>query len=288
MRLELGTVQFGMDYGVNNRSGIVEPEDVKYILDFAKQHDILNLDTATAYGRSETVLGEIGVNDWKIITKIGELNAMDALNEIELQVAQSLQRLNVNSLYGLLLHRPLELKKPYGDILYEGLLSLKKRGLIEKIGVSVYETSELVELYKKFAFDIVQLPFNVLDNRFLVSGVLDKLKDKGVEIHARSVFMQGLLLMDDEQRPAKFDQWTAIWQQWSEWLNKEKLSKVQGCLAYIKQFSQIDYVVVGVDSYQQIFQIVTDFECDYQNVNFDNLPKVQDPMLLNPSNWSSL
>lgn len=288
MRLELGTVQFGMDYGVNNISGMVVPADVRHILDFAKQHDIINLDTATAYGKSESVLGEIGVGDWKIITKIGELNAMDALKEIELQVAQSLQRLNVNSLYGLLLHRPLELKKPYGDILYKGLLSLKQRGLVEKIGISVYETSELVKLCKQFDFDIVQLPFNVLDNRFLVSGALDELKAKDVEIHARSVFMQGLLLMSDEQRPAKFDQWTEIWQQWSEWLSKEKLSRVQGCLAYIKQFSQIDYVVVGVDSYQQLVQIVTGFERNYKGVDFNGLPKVNDQVLLNPSMWSSL
>ncbi|WP_336933539.1 aldo/keto reductase [Acinetobacter bereziniae] len=288
MKLELGTVQFGLDYGVNNVSGRISDIEARNIIDYAYENSILTLDTAIAYGQSEEVLGNLDVSKFKVISKIGAVGPANVKSTVENMIQSSTERLRVNKLYGLLLHRPDDLHSLYGNELYETLRKLKKEGLIEKIGVSIYTPDELDLIVNKYEIDIVQVPFNVLDQRLVVQGWLDRLSQNKIEIHVRSVFMQGLLLMNHQSRPDKFKKWSNEWNLWNNWLNRENLTALQGCLAYIKQFNQIDQIIVGVDNLNQLKAINEAFVKSYDHINFNGLPHVRDEELLNPSKWSNL
>lgn len=288
MKLALGTVQFGLDYGVANNSGRVTSEKASSILDRAQQAGIATLDTAIAYGDSESVLGSIGVKHWRVVTKLPAVpkGCKDINVWVREQVAGSIARLNVERLYGLLLHRPSELLENNGFSLFASMQDLKSEGLVDKIGVSVYGSNELGLLFDKFNFDLVQAPLNILDRSLVVSGWADRLKQAGVEVHTRSAFLQGLLLMPHHARPMKFNVWSEVWDEWDRWLTETDLSPLQACLRYANSLDCIDRVVVGVDSVDQLNQII-----DATIGELPSLPLfkyMRDERLVNPATWSGL
>ncbi|MBL0356343.1 MAG: aldo/keto reductase [Chitinophagaceae bacterium] len=192
MKLGLGTVQFGMHYGIANTTGRTATEEVKLILSLALQNGMNILDTASGYGDAEKVLGETGVDGFKIISKF--LPA-DTEVELEKQLATSLNNLKVKRLYGYLAHRPQDLLVNIWQWKY--LQEQKVNGVIEKIGFSLNEPSELHQLLSEdFIPDLVQVPYNFLDRRF--EKDLVELKRKGTEIHVRSAFLQGLFFTDTD------------------------------------------------------------------------------------------
>ena len=203
--LALGTVQFGLQYGVANQRGKVAAQEVRAILEFARRAGLDMLDTAVAYGESEALLGQIGVSDWQVISKLPAVpvGCGDVERWVRDSVADSLARLNVARLYGLLLHRPGQLLDSIGGQLYAALRRLTVDGVVGKIGVSIYDPGELDRLCDHFAFDLVQAPFNILDSRLVQTGWLSRLRRGGTELHVRSVFLQGLLLMRPTDRPLK-------------------------------------------------------------------------------------
>lgn len=288
MKLALGTAQFGMSYGVANTNGQVNQNDVGQILRRANQAGIDTLDTAMAYGDSECVLGAAGIDGWKTVTKLSPLpeGCQDVSSWVRTQVQGSLKRLGLNSLYGLLLHQPSQLLTSNGRELYCSLQALKQDGLVAKVGLSVYGPSELDDLYVQYPVDMVQAPLNILDQSLVSSGWAERLKQDGVEIHTRSAFLQGLLLMPKENRPAKFKPWTSLWEEWDRWLDESQLSPLQACLHFTTNFECVDKVIVGVDSLAQLFQIV---EASQSRVpNMPEFKSLKDDRLLNPSLWSQL
>src|SRR5208337_5188456 len=128
---------------------------------------------------------------------------------------------------------------------------VKESGQVKKIGVSVYRPNELALLCPRYRFDLVQVPFNIVDRRLHTTGWLDRLKDWGIETHARSPFLQGLLLMPEADIPVEFSSWSDLWRRWHEWLLSANVSAVEACLAFPLSFPAIDRVVVGVDSVRQ-------------------------------------
>jgi len=287
-RLALGTVQFGLPYGVANQGGQVSEQEVHNILRLARQSGMNTLDTAAGYGVSEQVLGTIGVEDWRVITKVPPLpeNCGDVSRWIHDVVTESLEKLRFSKLNGLLLHRPLELLQPSGKAIYRQLVSLKEEGLVEKIGFSVYSPNDLDALWDDFRPDLVQVPFNAFDRRIETSGWLQKMHQAKVEIHSRSVFLQGLLLMDDKARPEKFNRWDDLWCNWQGWLNENDLSPLQGALAFVKSQVEIDRIVVGVDSSLQLEEILAAAQVPTHRAS-DNLAS-EDTNLIDPSQWNSL
>lgn len=287
-RLALGTVQFGMSYGIANQTGQVSRVEAKSILQLASINGIDTLDTAIAYGDSETCLGALGVNDYKIVTKLPALPS-DCANInawVRQQVRASITRLGVTGLYGLLLHCSEQLLGLNGTALYKALQILKDNGQVQKIGISIYSPTELATLTQQYRFDLVQAPFNLIDHRLFNTGWLQRLKDADVEIHTRSAFLQGLLLMDKTTRPAKFSQWNGLWDKWHQWLADHDVSAVQACLAFPLSFPEIDKVVVGADSVSQLAQIVS----AANSQNNGDLPDLQctDQNLINPAYWPLL
>ena len=257
MRLALGTVQFGLDYGIANAQGQVAPSEVASILALAQQMGISTLDTAINYGQSESVLGQCGIAEWQVVTKLPALpeSVEDVADWVQTHMRQSLARLGVVSVHAVLLHRPQDLLGAQGRALLTGLKDLQLQGLAAKTGISVYSPDELDSFYALHHFDLVQAPFSILDQRLLVSGWLTKLHDMGVEVHTRSSFLQGLLLMQPTQRPQKFQRWQAVWQCWEDWLASQGMTALQACLRYPLSLPAIDKVVIGVDSAMHLQQI---------------------------------
>ena len=286
-KLAIGTAQFGLSYGISNTDGQTPPTEARAILDLAKQAGIHEIDTAIAYGDSERVLGELGVTGWQVITKLPRLpDSCDSILEwVQAQIDGSRQRLRLDRIAGLLLHSPTQLLGPSGQELYRALLSLKTAGLVEKIGISIYGPDELDALPGHMKLDIVQAPANVLDTRMRQSGWVARLKEAGCEFHARSVFLQGLLLMRQADRPDRFQRWQPLWQTWDTWLATHGLSALQACIRYAVQASEADRIVVGIANAKQLSEIL-----EAMNGPAVELPAAlhtDDLALLNPASWGS-
>ena len=283
MKLGLGTAQFGQVYGVANAGEAVTDDVASAILAFAARHDIDLVDTAADYGSCETMLGRLGIDAFSVVTKLPGLpvDVKDVSAWVSDCVGRSQQRLGVESLYGLLLHRPGELLDGKGEALYEALAREKKAGRIGKFGVSVYSPGELETITRRFHVDLVQLPCNVLDRRFLDSGCLDMLSAANVEIHVRSAFLQGLLLMN--QLPDYFDRWREVFRTWHSWLTDNGVDPVDACLTFLKTLPGVDRIVVGATSVAQLEHITTSF---YKSADY-RLPDIGSPdeALVNPSKW---
>lgn len=285
MKLALGTVQFGLDYGINNRQGQVSIDQAKAILEYAAANGVNTLDTAIAYGDSEQRLGNIGVENWRVVSKLPPVPEgwHDMLQWVKDSVKESLHRLKIKNLYGLLLHRPQQLLERDGDRLYHALQQLKNDGLIHKIGISIYDPSELDALCPRYHLEIVQAPFNILDRRLIDTGWLSRLVEQDTEVHVRSVFLQGLLLMQPTECLKKFVRWEPLWNRWQEWLSDTGLTPVQACLRFVLAQPQIDRVIVGVDSLAQIKEIIRAANGDLQDVPSEL--QCDDIGLINPANW---
>jgi aryl-alcohol dehydrogenase-like predicted oxidoreductase len=288
LKLALGTAQFGLDYGVANTSGRITAQEANAILHRAQACGLDTLDTAIAYGDSEAVLGQLGVNHWKTITKLSAVpeDCKDISQWVHDQIQQSITRLGVRQLHGVLLHRPAQLFEKMGPALYCALQSIKAQGMTRKIGVSVYRLAEIDSLFNAFSLDLVQAPLSILDRSLVESGWASRLHDTGIEVHSRSAFLQGLLLMPPSKRPAKFNRWVDVWNVWDRWLAREGLTAVQACLRYVTHVSAIDRVVVGVDTVEQLNQIVEAAEG-----RLPSLPEfhtLQDTRLINPASWDHL
>ncbi|MBZ0097191.1 MAG: aldo/keto reductase [Sulfuricella sp.] len=287
-RLALGTAQFGLPYGVANQDGQVTRSAAKAMLQLAAENGIDTLDTAIAYGESETCLGEVGTQGFKLVTKLPAVpdSCADVSGWVQEQVAASLARLGVNAVYGLLLHRPEQLLGTDGKTLYQTLQGLKETGQVQKVGVSIYAPNELEVLTPQYRFDLVQAPFNLVDRRLHTSGWLQRLKGDGVEIHVRSVFLQGLLLMDLAERPEIFNRWQPLWGQWHRWLDDVALTPLQACLGFALAQAEIDRIVVGVDNLKHLQDIVASLKPI--TIEFPKCLENADLALINPSKWSKL
>ena len=289
-KIALGTVQFGMDYGINSISGQVLPAETKDILNYAYRQNIDLLDTAPAYGNSEQVLGKCNSHEFKIVTKTRHFDCLEIGNReaqlLDSDFSQSLTDLKKDRVYGVLFHNANDLLKHGSDKLFNRLNDFKQAGKIKKIGVSIYNHEQLQSIIDNFDIDLVQLPFNILDRRLVDSGMFRILQDRDVEIHARSVFLQGLLLMAEQSRPGKFKRWGALWRIWHEWLNDNQLTALEAAIRYAISIPEISKVLVGVDTVDQLEEIVLaspGILPDIPGEMFTN-----DADLLNPSNWEEL
>lgn len=287
MKVALGTVQFGIPYGIANSNGQVEKLQVKNILDYARSFGIDTIDTAIAYGTSEQCLGEIGVDDYQVITKLPEVpdDCGNLRTWVEKHVKRSLDTLKIETLSGLLLHRPCQLLDKDKKDLWSLLLHLKNNGTVKKIGFSIYTPDELDNLWGSFKPDLVQAPYNVFDRRLETSGWLQRMSEENVEVHIRSIFLQGLLLMDKDNRPEKFNKWSALWSDWGNWLKENNSTPVQAAVSFALSDSRISRVVIGTDSLNQFKDVISAAE------NIGQFPEsfhIKDTRLLNPSEWGSL
>jgi len=277
-KLALGTVQFGLDYGVTNHDGQVAIDKVKTILNYAKDNGIDTLDTAAGYGNSEQVLGEVGVNDYQVVTKTSSLK--NGVDEVIKSFYQSLNNLNIGQVDGLLIHDINEVKDKEFNGLFKQLNELKRQGLVNKTGFSTYTPEQVDLLLENFDFDLIQVPFNVFDDRLVQGGQLQVLKSKGVEIHARSVFLQGVLLSFDSLTEY-FSTWKEQFSEYQTVVKKSELSLLEYALKFALNTQEIDKVLVGVNNEQQLREIIQ----SAQKQGSSSAYPIDDMTLLNPSFW---
>ncbi len=260
-KIGLGTVQFGLNYGINNSVGQVEGEEVKRILQKAQEVGIQTLDTARAYGNSEKVLGEYisNVDFFEIVSKFSK-----SPNEI----LNSLQFLKAEKLYGYLFHSfSVFLESPS---FFDSLLQLKKEQKVDKIGFSLYYPHELEKLFdQNIVFDLVQIPYNIFDRRF--EYLFPELKKRNIEVHVRSIFLQGLFFMPPEKLSAHFDDIKSKLRKLQLQAKEMQLSLATLPLYFVLQNSDIDKAILGVSSVrdlQENLKVVAHFDA-IQKLNLD-------------------
>lgn len=285
----LGTAQFGLDYGVANRDGRVAPAAAAEILALAKRSGISILDTAPSYGVAENVLGQLAGDDrdFDFITKTlpagSESLDDEVLTRIERAFADSLHVLRRERVAGILVHHAEDLLKPGGDRLFERLQTWQDKGRVDKIGVSVYERAELEAIFERYPLNLVQLPLNVFDQRLHGEGVLAELSRRGVEIHVRSVFLQGLLLMDEALLPAYFAPWRDHLRRFHDACREMGATPLAACLAFVRRLGGVTGIVTGVVSVAQLQQCLDAWQ---QDVLLDwSAFAVRDPGLVDPRRW---
>lgn len=274
-KLVLGTVQFGLQYGVNS-AGRPGEEAVMHILEEAAKGGITTLDTSSAYGNSEEILGKFiaPAGHFRIVSKypIGETPVHEMFES-------SLRRLHTNRLYGYLLHH-FEVYKNDPRV-WEAFLALKESGKVQKIGFSLYSPDELELILKnKAPFDLLQFPYNIFDKKF--RPYMKDLHEKGVEIHVRSTFLQGLFFKDRNALPEKLQPMKKYLLQLDEFSRESGLSIAEIALNYNLQNSYIDGILIGVDNVEQLKANLL----SVKNTTVDFEIEVKEQELLNPANWN--
>jgi len=290
MKMGIGTAQFGMDYGVANRNGKASAEEIASILKFACEKRIEYIDTACLYGDSEAALGLAlpECHSFRIITKTphfetSQINVGDAA-KLRSTFTESLIRLRQKSIYALLLHNANDLLKPGGEILFNEMLDLKKSRKVLKIGVSVYTGRQIDAISDRFEIDIIQLPINIFDQRLLKSGHLERLKSKGIEIHSRSAFLQGLLLLTGEKLPIYLSEYQQILDNYHARLKQSGISSLQAALWFLSGIREVDCVICGVESCCQLEELYSLSSSPGVFADYSEFA-VDDERLVDPSLW---
>jgi uncharacterized protein len=283
-KIVLGTANFGLNYGINNSKGKVSDEEITRILLLAKESGVSIIDTAQAYGDAEERLGIILrkiKSNLKIVTKF-KPSFREKVSEL---VDCSLCKLGTKNLYGVLFHEFkdfLKDKRVFSELKY-----LKKQGKINKIGFSVYYPSEIEFLFNSnIDFDFIQFPYNVFDRRF--DYLLNELKARNVEIHTRSVFLQGLVFMKPEKLPNSLKGANKSITELLNITKKSNMSISKLCLNFVLRNQFIDKVVIGVDSFMQFEQNILDIRGAFFMDNIDEqLEKlrIEDEKIILPFNW---
>ncbi|MCR8921379.1 aldo/keto reductase [Dasania sp. GY-MA-18] len=291
MKLMLGSVQFGLDYGVSNTSGQTSADEVSCILKLAKKNHISFIDTASVYGDSERILGDNNLTAFKVTTKVPCMKSYKGT--VAESVASSLKKLRCRSIEGLLFHSGEDLLGAQGDNLYAQALAAKLEGKAAKIGVSVYSPAEAKSIAERYDIDLIQLPLNILDQRFVESGVLSSLSGKGIEVHARSAFLQGLLLMPIQNLEHYFFPIKNILEKFHQWHQTLNVSPLALALAFVRSQKMVDRVVVGVNSAAQLEEIIHNWQVAKALIEEPLINSkfkaysVQDESMVNPALWNS-
>ena len=290
MKLGLGTVQFGLDYGVANPGGRTSEDEVRRILAAAADGGIEVVDTAAAYGEAEAVLGRClqRPSPFRIVTKTRPLrersDGSTAGHWIQSGFVRSLERLGMDRVDALLVHHVADLLGPEGRDLASVLADLNSSGRAGKIGLSTYGGAEVDAALAVHDFDLLQLPLNVLDQRLVAGGKLRQLRQRGIEVHVRSVFLQGLLLMQPSSVPAYFAPIRSQLGAWHSALETRGMTPLEGAFAFVRALD-VDVVLVGVDNALQLAANQAAFaaaaNCDLDFAAF----AVDDEAFINPSRW---
>ncbi len=289
-RIAIGTAQFTNYYGISNEHGITEQDDVNDILKFAEANGIKFIDTAIGYGLSEKSIGISGVRGFQYISKLPSLPKDILSSDIQVwvqkNIIQSIKNLGADKLFAFLLHNSNDLKGPNADYIFDTLREAKENKLIKFYGYSLYDPHELDQLFERFKPDIVQIPYNVFDHRFSDAGWISRLNNEGVIVHARSIFLQGLLLMPEKKIPKYFLRWHDHFRKWNIYLNKNNFKPLQACISYVLKNEKIDQLIIGIENIKQIEEIVFILKNNIINVG-DNFG-INDSSLINPSKWKIL
>ena len=284
-KIIIGTANFGIDYGIKNTDGKVSDIELNQIVKTMQATGIDKFDSAIDYLESHQVLGKIGIKDFKVDTKLPSLlpDVKDIDKWVNDQILQALEDLSVEKLNSIYFHNPMQLlNEDFAEKAVKAITRIKKEGLINQIGVSIYDPMIFEKLPILSEFDVIQAPLNIFDRRIIDSGWLERLHKEDIKVIARSVFLQGLLLMEGSERPDYFSKWDELLE-YDNWIENMNVSRVEACMQFVFSIPQIDGVIIGVDNAHQLQEI-----SDYLKpaiLEFpDNLVS-NDEGLIDPNNW---
>ncbi|MDA8174095.1 MAG: aldo/keto reductase [Nitrospiraceae bacterium] len=289
MKLGLGIVQLGNEHGISNGDEAGHNEAAA-IFRLALSSGVRILDTAAGYQESEQLLGNLLPEDheFKIVTKtipfLGVWEASVKASLLEENFLQSLAKMHAKSVYGMLVRHAADLLVSGGHLIYEKMLELKSRGLVSKIGVSALTADQIDRITDKFAMDIIQVPLSVLDQRLIASGHLARMKDAGIEIHCRSVFLHGLLLAEPLNLPHYFSPVKGHLLQYREGIRKMGLTPVEAALGFITGLDEVDAAICDVCNRGHLAKLLASYKPLGKHFDFGGFA-IQDQAILNPSSW---
>jgi aryl-alcohol dehydrogenase-like predicted oxidoreductase len=279
-KIIIGTANFGLNYGIGNNYKKIEINEIKKIIRFCKKKNITKFDTAIGYGNSEKILGRYSFESLKAQTKIPSIKKKNIKRYIYDLVLKSLKNLRIKRISCLFLHNENDLLSKNGDIIYSCLLELKKDKLINKIGVSFYTPDILEKVVKKYDIDIVQIPFNYLNNCFNKKKLLLKLSMKNIRIQARSIFLQGALLNENIQKKLKNKNLQKYFIKLNKHLMLNNISNLDYILSYVNNHKFINEYVIGIDSLKQLIEIL-----NYKKNKFFLKPLIVHDKFKDPRKW---
>jgi aryl-alcohol dehydrogenase-like predicted oxidoreductase len=286
--LGLGTVQFGLSYGISNGGGQTRPDEVGRVLEVARHAGIDVLDTAAAYGDAERVLGaEPGAQQFRVVTKFPRLpeqiSPADAVAFAARSFDESLRVLRRSSVYGLLAHHADDLLGASGPALIEWMSEVVAAGKVSRVGASVYEGAQLEQLARHKSLTLVQVPVNVFDQRLIRSGLLREARGQGIEVHARSSFLQGLIFLEPSALDAHFDPARGTLGRFRDTCRALGVTVAEAALSFVRD-APVDVALVGVNTAGQLSELARAAET---RVPLDALAgfALEDPKILNPALW---
>ncbi len=275
----LGVTQFGLNYGILNQHNLNKKKKLKQILNFSKKKGINSIYSSKYYGNANKFLATENLNYFKLYIKF---KSQDLLKKNFLEDFEKMKKkLKKNNLI-LMLDRFENLKNRERLKIYNILLDLKKDKKINKFGYSIYSFKNLKKICHEFKPNILQCPYNVIDRRLEEKKLLQFLKINKIEIHVRSIFLQGLLILHYSKHPRKFLNWKKIFKKFDDQIQHYKISNLDWCLNFIEKNKYINKILLGVDNIDQLREI-----CSFKNNGKIKFPKmyVKDEKLINPSKW---
>jgi len=290
MKIILGTAQIGLNYGVTNTVAKPSTDMVRDLMDLAYQSGILTVDSAEHYGNANQILGEYHINSGNVFNVINKILRypcpQSKLGQYRIEVIKTLDRLSIEQYDTLMVHDySLILQERYYSDFFQ---ALKQEGLTRRIGVSVQSPDLVLKIADTFPVDVIQLPFNIFDQSMLHSGIMGELKQRGIEIHVRSVFLQGILLNELNSLPNYFQQYSSVFDGYDEVCLMHNLTKLEATLSFILTHPEVDCMVIGCQNKHELDEIVTTYKnilsSSIRGIDFNVLSQ-SDESLINPTKW---
>lgn len=285
-KISIGTANFGVDYGLNNNSKF-NLDEISKLKKYLIQSKINQIDTSKKYKNCEEIIGKANFSNFIITTKvyINQLSNIHPFKDAENQIKNSIKKINIKkNNMNILIHNSSSLYNSYGIDFYNSLNKLRDYFPINKIGLSVYDPETYINLSKIIDIQILQFPLNIFDNRFVNKKIKNLLIKRDVTMQARSIFLQGLLLIDYKHMPIYFNNWISVFKSYEKWLNHNKITPLDACINHLKQHKHIASFIFGINSLDQLIQINESINKKYQKINFIN--RKIDSKLINPNLWN--
>ena len=277
-KLTIGSANFMNNYGVNKYK--VNNNEIKKIIHLAKKYSIFKIDTADSYLKNKSLYKNLN-SKFKFTTKITPDIRWRSLEFCENEFERHASKLNKSKIDTLFFHDCRILLNKNGPEIYQNIENLKKRKLFKKIGISIYEFSKLNYILYNYDLDVVQSPYNILDKRIIKTGWYDKLRKQGIEIHIRSVFLQGLLIDKKIHLNKYFKTWKKSISGWFMWLKNNNISPLDYCLTDLLKYD-FDRVVIGINTSKNLKEIL-----NFKKINKNKLLDMEtnDLRLIDPRKW---
>ena len=287
MRLIIGSAQFGKKYGIKKNK--INNTDIGKISNICLKNKIHLIDTAENYGESEKIIGKSSFKKFKIITKIiipkNLKNNDDLIFYLNNYIEKTLNKLKTKKIYSVLIHDISVFKTLNKNLIINFFHTLKKKKILQYFGASVYSPQDVKFLLKFWKPDILQFPLNILDQRFVENRFLNFLKKKNIILISRSVFLQGFLLQDlSRKKNFELKKFKKVVVNFDNWCKFKKISRLEACIKFIKNFKNIDYSVIGFDNHMQLVDLIKVFK-DKRNFRVSRKFKTKNLNLIDPRRW---